>query len=181
MSTSSQANSRANRAGQRPAGPEAEPPAKGESRAVEYLGGRFAEVGLPRMSARVFAALIASPDGALTAAEIGERLSISSGTVSTAVQTLVRIGLITRETVPGSRRDLYCLRDDPWPAVLGIRSRWMRDFAEGALRDIEQIGDLGPGARQRLTDIQDFALFVMPKLDDIVVEWRKHRAERAAR
>lgn len=165
----------------KPAGPAADRTAGADGRAIERLGSRFAETGLPRMPARVFAALIVSPDGALTAAEIGERLSISSGTVSTAVQGLVRIGLITRENVPGSRRDLYRVRDDPWPEVFAIRSRWLRDFAKSAVDDIEQLGEDCPGARERLADIQDFALFVVPKLDDIVVEWREHRAARTAR
>ncbi|MGP4115068.1 GbsR/MarR family transcriptional regulator [Streptomyces sp. 4N509B] len=150
-----------------------------ESRAIERLAGRFAETGLSRMAARVFAALIVSPDGALTAAEIGQRLSISSGTVSTSVQYLSRLGLITREHVPGSRRDLYRILDDPWPDVFAIRGHWLREFAKSAEEEIDRLGDGAPGARERLAVMREFALFVMPRLDTIVVEWRRHRAAHA--
>ncbi|MCZ7417114.1 MULTISPECIES: GbsR/MarR family transcriptional regulator [unclassified Streptomyces] len=153
----------------------AEQAASGEARVVERLAGRFTETGLPRMTARVFAALIVSPNGALTAADIGQFLSISSGTVSTAVQSLVRIGLITRENVPGSRRDLYRVREDPWPDVFAIRSRWLGEFAKGSMEDIEMLEESNSGAKQRLTDMREFGLFVMPKLEQIVTDWRTHR------
>ncbi|MFJ8502181.1 GbsR/MarR family transcriptional regulator [Streptomyces sp. NPDC093992] len=145
---------------------------------MERLASRFAETGLPRMSARVFATLIVSPDGALTAAQIGQFLSISSGTVSTAVQSLVRIGLITRENVPGSRRDLYRVREDPWPDVFAIRSLWLREFAKSSLEDLELIDESNAGARQRLSDMREFGLFVMPRLEQIVEEWRALRGAR---
>nr|QNN81307.1 IonRII [Streptomyces sp.] len=128
------------------------------------------------MSARVFAALIVSPNGALTAAEIGESLSISSGTVSTAVQGLVRVGLITREPVPGSRRDLYRVQDDPWPDVFSIRADWLRDFATGSAEDMDMLDEVNTGARRRLTYMREFGLFVTPKLEQIIAEWREHRA-----
>ncbi len=148
-----------------------------ESRAIERLGNRFAQTGLSRMSARIFAALVISDEGALTAAELCRRLGISSGTVSTSVQYLAGLGLITRENVPGSRRDLYRVLDDPWPEVFAIRGHWLHEFARSAAGDIGQL-DENSAAGQRLATMREFALFVMPKLDDIVIEWRRHRAER---
>jgi DNA-binding transcriptional regulator GbsR (MarR family) len=145
-------------------------------RIVERLASRITEIGMPRMPARVLAALIASPDGALTAAGLGERLSISSGAVSTAVQSLIRIGLITREYVPGSRRDLYRIREDPWPEVFGIRSRWLLSFAETAAENAADLADESDSSSARLAEMREFALFVVPKLDEIVVAWREHRA-----
>ncbi|MGW0601342.1 GbsR/MarR family transcriptional regulator [Streptomyces sp. NPDC002776] len=169
---------RAESAGDAYTGPEGS--AGGESRAVERLASRFAETGLPRMSARVFAAVLVSPSGALTAAEIGQFLSISSGTVSTALQSLVRIGLINRENQPGSRRDLYRVREDPWPDVFAIRSLWLREFAKGAMEDMELLDEANTGGRARLMDMRDFGLFVMPKLEQIVADWREHRASGAS-
>jgi DNA-binding transcriptional regulator GbsR (MarR family) len=147
---------------------------------IERLAGRITETGMPRMRARVLAALIVSPRGALTAIELGERLSISSGAVSTALQSLISIGLITREYVPGSRRDIYRVREDPWPEVFSIRSRWLLRFADAAEEDIDDLGGklTGPGAR--LAEMREFARFVVPKLEEIVAAWREHRATLAA-
>lgn len=144
---------------------------------IERLASRITEVGMPRMPARVLAALITSPEGALTAAGLGERLSVSSGAVSTAVQSLIRIGLITREYVPGSRRDLYRIREDPWPDVFGIRGRWLLSFAATAAEYVDELVDRSDASGARLAEMREFALFVVPKLDDIVAAWREHRAK----
>ena len=148
---------------------------------IERLASRITETGMPRMPARVLAALITSSDGALTSAELCERLSVSSGAVSTAVQSLVGIGMVVREYVPGSRRDLYRVREDPWPEVFGIRSRWLLSFAEVAGENIDELGGeiTGPGAR--LAEMREFALFVVPKLEEIVTAWRAYRVGLAAR
>jgi DNA-binding transcriptional ArsR family regulator len=147
---------------------------------VERLAGRITETGMPKMRARVLAALISSPDGALTAIELGQRLSVSSGAVSTALRSLVGIGLVTREYVPGSRRDVYRVRDDPWPDVFGIRSRWLLSFAATAEETIEELGGRPGGPGPRLAEMREFALFVVPKLEEIVDAWRAHRATLAA-
>ena len=44
---------------------------------VEHLGGALADAGLPRLPARVFAALMAKEDGRLTSAELATLLEIS--------------------------------------------------------------------------------------------------------
>ena len=150
------------------------------TRVVERLAGRITETGMPKMRARVLAALIASPDGALTAIELGRRLAISSGAVSTALRSLVGIGLVTREYVPGSRRDVYRVREDPWPEVFDIRSRWLLSFAATAEEAIGELAGEPAGAGARLAEMREFALFVVPKLEETVTAWRAHRATLAA-
>ncbi|UED87439.1 MarR family transcriptional regulator [Streptomyces profundus] len=90
-------------------------PSTAEAHVVERLGGRFARTGLSRTPARGLAAPVVSEEGALTAAERCRRLGVSSGTVSTSVQHLSGLGLVTRENVPGSRRERYRVLDDPGP------------------------------------------------------------------
>ena len=57
------------------------------------------------MPARVFAALLATDSGRLTAAELAELLQISPAAVSGAVRYLTQVGMVHREREPGSRRD----------------------------------------------------------------------------
>src|SRR5262245_28200615 len=84
------------------------------ARFVERLADVLVGAGLPRMPARVFAALLVTESGRLTAAELGERLKVSPAGVSGAVRYLIHLDLVTRERDPGSRRDHYRLRDDVW-------------------------------------------------------------------
>ena len=83
------------------------------SRFVERFASVLVEGGVPRMPARVFAALHGTDAGRLTAAELAERLQISAAAVSSAVRYLTG-DLVRREREPGSRRDRYVIHHDLW-------------------------------------------------------------------
>jgi len=59
---------------------------------VEHLGGALADAGLPRLPARVFAALMAKEDGRLTSADLATLLEISPAGVSGGVRYLTSCG-----------------------------------------------------------------------------------------
>ena len=73
-------------------------------RFIERLASVLADAGFPRMPARVFAALLASEPGRLNAAELAELLQVSPAAVSGSVRYLSQVGLVSRESEPGSRR-----------------------------------------------------------------------------
>ncbi|MCZ9341421.1 MarR family transcriptional regulator, partial [Streptomyces sp. TRM76130] len=80
------------------------------SRFVEGFAAQLVEAGVQRMPARIFAALLASDTGALTSAELGERLKVSPAAVSGGVRYLSQQHLVSREREPGSRRERYRVR-----------------------------------------------------------------------
>ena len=84
------------------------------ARFVERFGSALTEAGMQRLPSRVFAALLADEDGRMTAAEIGEALSVSAASVSGAVRHLQQMRMIHREREPGTRRDVYVVADDAW-------------------------------------------------------------------
>ena len=92
--------------------------APGLHEAVEHLGGALANAGLARLPARVFAALMATPDGRLTSAELATVLEVSPAGVSGAVRYLSQLRMIRRERERGSRRDVYVVMDDAWHDML---------------------------------------------------------------
>src|SRR5690349_24931008 len=81
---------------------------------VERFGSELTAAGMQRLPSRVFACLLADDDGRMTAAEIGEALSVSPASVSGAVRSLQQVRMIHREREPGSRRDVYVVADDAW-------------------------------------------------------------------
>src|SRR6187431_1484691 len=85
---------------------------------VEHLGGALADAGLPRLPARVFAALMAREDGRLTSADLATLLEVSPAGVSGAVRYLTQLRMIRRERERGSRRDVYVVMDDAWHDML---------------------------------------------------------------
>ena len=64
------------------------------ARFVERFALTLLETGLPRMPARVFAALLIAPDARLTAAELAERLQVSPAAISGAVRYLVQVRMV---------------------------------------------------------------------------------------
>ncbi|MGW5020425.1 GbsR/MarR family transcriptional regulator [Streptomyces cacaoi] len=145
---------------------------------VEQFAADLTEAGMQRMAARVFACLLASDDGALTSAELSERLRASPAAVSGAVRYLAQVNLISRRRDPGSRRERYLLHQEVWfTAVAG------RDNVLGRLRNTMHtgLGELGPDtpAGQRLGEAVEFFEFLQRELDQVLVRWRAHRSGRS--
>ena len=55
---------------------------------VERMAMTWADLGFPRMPARILITLLAADEPALTAAELGERLEVSPAAISGAVRYL---------------------------------------------------------------------------------------------
>ncbi|MGW1025018.1 GbsR/MarR family transcriptional regulator [Streptomyces sp. NPDC002577] len=144
------------------------------SRFVERFASQLVEAGMPRMPARVFAALLASDSGVLTSAELGEQLRISPAAVSGAVRYLAQQHMVSREREPGSRRDRYRVHSNQWYEALTNRDSVMRRW-EDALR--EGVASLGPdtAAGRRLAETLAFFDFVQNELADMMERWRVHR------
>jgi DNA-binding transcriptional regulator GbsR (MarR family) len=83
------------------------PPDDAVGRFVERFALTMLETGLPRMPARVFAALLVAKEARLTAAEMAEQLQVSPAAVSGAVRYLTQVRMVVRERDPRSSRDHY--------------------------------------------------------------------------
>src|SRR6266581_5404771 len=121
---------------------------EGVGRFVERFASVLAEAGIPRMPARVFAALLATDSARLTAAELAALLQASPAAVSGGVRYLIGVGMVSREGEPGSRRHHYRVPDHVWDEVITGRDRLMTRWT-AVLRDgIELVGrDTRAGAR----------------------------------
>jgi DNA-binding transcriptional regulator GbsR (MarR family) len=148
-------------------------------RFIERFALTLSEAGVPRMPARVFAALLASDEGRLTAAEIAEMLRVSPAAVSNAVRYLQQVRLVEREREPGERRDHYRVYSgDTWYEVITRRDemlmRWQGDLREG----VEAVGADTP-AGKRLEETRRFYEFIHEEMPRLMEKWRKLRSELA--
>jgi DNA-binding transcriptional regulator GbsR (MarR family) len=146
------------------------------SRFVEHFAAQLVEAGLPRMPARVFAALLASDGGAKTSAELSEQLRISPAAVSGAVRYLAQVHMLSREREPGSRRERYRVHSDQWYEALTSREAIIKRW-EDALR--EGVASLGAGtpAGRRLAETLAFFEFIEKDVAGLMERWRIHREE----
>ncbi|WP_205856557.1 GbsR/MarR family transcriptional regulator, partial [Phytoactinopolyspora endophytica] len=117
-------------------------------RVVEHLALLFVDAGLPRMSARVFAYVLAEDRDRYTARDLAEGLQVSPAAISGAVQQLVQMGFLAKEREPGLRSDLYRVYDDDvWAAIMTQQEPMLKRY-EDVLRDcVTQLGPTRGGNR----------------------------------
>jgi DNA-binding transcriptional regulator GbsR (MarR family) len=143
-------------------------------RYVEDFALLLTEVGVPRMPARVFACVLCSDSGALTAAELGERLQVSPAAISGAVRWLTQMHLLTRAREPGARRDHYRMRDDQWYEATVFKTAALQRFEAVLAEGAELLGPDNPAAR-RLRETQEFFAFFRAEMPALIERWRASR------
>ncbi|MFD9116699.1 GbsR/MarR family transcriptional regulator [Streptomyces bottropensis] len=150
--------------------------AESVSRFVENFAAQLVEAGVPRMPARVFAALLASDTGALTSVELGEQLRISPAAVSGAVRYLAQVHLVSREREPGSRRERYRVHSDQWYEALTNREAIIKRWEESLREGVASLGADSPAGR-RLAETLAFFEFVETEVEAMMRRWRARRDE----
>lgn len=146
-------------------------------RFVERFALALAEVGLPRMPARVFAYVLADDAERYTAAELAEALRVSPAAISGAVRALVTMRLLGREREPGARADTYRVYDDDiWGVITARRTQIIEPIEQLAAEGAELLGEDTPGGR-RLRETQQFYSFFRDKLPETLKEWEEQRRQ----
>ncbi|MET7697087.1 MULTISPECIES: GbsR/MarR family transcriptional regulator [unclassified Streptomyces] len=144
------------------------------SRFVEHFAAQLVEAGVPRMPARVFAALLASDTGALTSTELGEQLRISPAAVSGAVRYLAQVHLVSREREPGSRRERYRVHSDQWYEAITNREAIIKRWEDGLRDGVVALGADTPAGR-RLAETLAFFEFMGGEVQEMMGRWRVER------
>lgn len=142
------------------------------SKFVDRFGDVLARSGWPRMSARIFATLMAAPSGACTAAELAAGLGVGPSAISNGAKMLRHLNLV--DVLRRSDRQIvYEVRADAWmEAVAG------QDDSLRALENILAEGALtlsGSPASDRLTETAAFFAFLRTELPSLVARWRTGR------
>lgn len=148
--------------------------------AVQHYVEKFAlvltEIGFQRMAARVFATLMSTDSGRLTAAELAERLAVSPAAVSGAVRFLDQLGLVAKRREPGGRRDHYCLVDDLWYSSFLKRDRMIVMWRDATVEGMSVLGGDTPAGR-RLAEMCDFLDFMIKEMPAMFERWHQQREE----
>ena len=143
---------------------------------VERMGGCLTAAGLARLPSRIFAALLADPDGRMTAAEIGSELHVSPASVSGAVRYLDGVGMIRREREPGTRRDVFVVDDDAWRDTLLHADRVYAPMIAELDRALADLPADDP-ARRRIAISREFLVFVTQEMGAMSQRWQERVAE----
>jgi DNA-binding transcriptional regulator GbsR (MarR family) len=101
-----------------------------ELRVAEVIGQLMEFWGFKAVMGRIWGVLYLAPDP-LSAAELGERLALSSGAVSMALGDLQKWGVVKKTWRPGERRDYY----EPETSIWKMVSRVFRERELGYVRE----------------------------------------------
>ncbi|MBP1162013.1 DNA-binding MarR family transcriptional regulator [Rhodococcus sp. PvR044] len=154
-----------------------------DPQAVQEVAESFTELliqqGLPRMEARVLACLQITDSGALTAADLVERLRVSPASISHAVAFLEQQGMLRRELVPGGRRERYVIDDEIGLRNLLTAVQMSVALAAASQRAAEILGPTTP-AGARFESSAELTLLVSEALRQAMEQWRQRLAARSA-
>lgn len=140
---------------------------------IERFASTLADAGFPRLAARVFATLLVSESGRMTAAELADRLRASTGGVSGAVRYLVHLRLIRIERDPGTRRHAYVVDGSWYEATVTANpflERGEADLHEG----IAILGD--SAAADRLNETLELIQFLREETRAMMDRWAARQA-----
>ena len=146
---------------------------------VEHLGGALADAGIARLPARVYAALLTTDDGRLTASQLASLLGVSPAGVSGAVRYLTQVRMIRRERERGSRRDVFVVMDDAWHDVLMQKDQIYAPILRALVDAREAVGE-GTRAGERMQLSVEFLEFIRREMDGIAQRWDERQARRVA-
>ena len=144
---------------------------------VEHLGGALGDAGIARLPARVFAALLATEDGLLTASELSTLLGVSPAGISGAVRYLTQVRMIRRERERGSRRDVFVVMDDAWHDVLMQKGQMYEPILAALVIARREVGE-GTRAGERMQLSVEFMEFVTREMAGIAERWDAYKAAR---
>ncbi|KQY29026.1 GbsR/MarR family transcriptional regulator [Nocardia salmonicida] len=135
--------------------------------------------GMPRMEARVLACLHITDSGALTSAELVQRLCVSPASISHAITFLEGQAMLRRERVPGGRRERYVIDDELWVRNLLAGLQMSKDLATESQRAAEILGTTTP-AGARFETSAELLLLVSEAFQQAMDHWRQRLATRKA-
>ncbi|MET9019185.1 MarR family transcriptional regulator [Actinopolymorpha sp. NPDC004070] len=152
--------------------------------AVAAFRERFAQImvdsGMPRMAARVYAALMVADDGKLSASELATQLGAGASAISGAVKYLVQVRLVERGREPGSRHDFCRIHEHTWSHFISQSDPVLVQVQAGAEEGAALLGPDSPAGR-RMDETSRFFVFLREEIKESMAKWRKlQAAEREA-
>ena len=139
---------------------------------IERMGLAMDRLGLNRTFGRVFGLLMVA-DEPMSLDEMVERLRVSKASVSTNARSCEQLGLARRVGVRGDRRDYYEIAPRAFEHVTAKRLVAIHAMAGLAAEGLEAVGDEPSPARDRLTEMLDFYLFMGEQIEELLERWRE--------
>ncbi len=139
---------------------------------IERMGLAIERMGLARTFGRLFGLLMVA-DEPLSLDDMVERLGVSKASVSTNARACEELGLARRVGVRGDRKDYYEIAPRAFEQVTAKRVVAIHSMAGLAAEGLQAVGDEPSPARDRLTEMLDFYLFMGEQIEELLERWKE--------
>ena len=134
---------------------------------IEQVAAHFeATEGMPLIAGRILAFLLICDPPERTAAELSHALSASTGSVSTNVRLLLRLGIISKTTRQGREAALYRVEEDRWPALVRQRMERVTELERLTEQGLRMFSGQGERAR-RLRTVHEFYQWLSGQMPEL--------------
>lgn len=140
--------------------------------AAERLALTLAQGGMQKATARVMTALLYTEQDTMTAADLCDRLSISTGAVSTAIKQLTQSGMVQRVPAPGSRREHYRFPKGVWAHLFSQQNAMLKVMQDAAQDGLDAVAE-NTSTAIRLREMQDFYGYMSQEMPALIERWRE--------
>lgn len=139
---------------------------------IERMGLAIERLGLTRTFGRLFGLLMLA-DEPMSLDDMVEHLGVSKASVSTNARACEGLGLARRVGVRGDRKDYYEIAPRAFEQMTAKRVVAIHAMAGLAAEGLEAVGDDPSPARERLTQMLDFYLFMGEQIEELLERWRE--------
>ncbi|MGP4015671.1 GbsR/MarR family transcriptional regulator [Saccharopolyspora sp. 5N708] len=140
---------------------------------IEQMAAHFeATEGMPLIAGRILAFLLICDPPERTAAELSHGLAASTGSISTNVRLLMRLGVISKTTRQGREAALYRVEEDRWPELVRQRMQRVTALEELTGQGLRMFSGQGERAR-RLRKVNEFYQWLSGEMPDLWRRWER--------
>ncbi|TWG08264.1 GbsR/MarR family transcriptional regulator [Saccharopolyspora dendranthemae] len=140
---------------------------------IEQMAAHFeATEGMPLIAGRILAFLLICDPPERTASELSHALAASTGSISTNVRLLMRLGVISKTTRQGREAALYQVEEDRWPALVRQRMERVTDLEALTATGLRMFSGQGERAR-RLRTVNEFYKWLSGEMPELWRRWER--------
>ena len=142
---------------------------------VEDFGLYFEQFGLARTAGRMLGWLLVCDPPHQTMDELVDVLQVSKSSISTTSRLLMYIGLVSKVSFPGERKDFYRISEDAWVQGWEAKNNQTTEMKQMATRGLELLPEDETERRERLQEMHDLYAFLEAELPKLTQRWLETR------
>lgn len=140
---------------------------------IEQMAAHFeASEAMPLIAGRILAFLLICDPPERTAAELSHALSASTGSVSTNVRLLLRLGVISKTTRQGREAALYRVEEHRWSELVRQRMERVTALEQLTADGLRMFSGQGERAR-RLRTVHEFYEWLSGEMPGLWSKWER--------